>query len=230
MSQVAGQEKTAGDSYAIYGSGGFGRGVLPLVPAGRAQGESGRPPIVFVEDDPSLRGTIVNGTPVISFADLCAAEHCQRKVTIAIADGRTRQRLVNNCERAGLSFFDVKAADCLIYTHNRIAEGHIFCARTMVTVNATIGRHFQCNIFSYVEHDCEIGDFVTFAPRVCCNGRVSIGDYAYLGTGAIIKQGQPGKPLRIGAGAIVGMGAVVTADVPPGVVVVGNPARIIRDA
>jgi hypothetical protein len=35
----------------------------------------------------------------------------------------------------------------------------------MVTASAKIGAHFQCNIYSYVAHDCVIGDFVTFAPR-----------------------------------------------------------------
>ena len=70
-----------------------------------------------------------------------------------------------------------------------------------------------------------IGDYVTFAPGVQCNGNVHIGDHAYLGAGAIIRQGQPGKPLRIGAGAVIGMGAVVTRDVPDGVTVVGSPAR-----
>ena len=35
------------------------------------------------------------------------------------------------------------------------------------------------------------------------------------------------KPLVIGAGALVGMGAVVTRDVAPGAVVVGNPARVM---
>ena len=46
-----------------------------------------------------------------------------------------------------------------------------------------------------------------------------------IGTGAVLRQGQPGQPLVIGRGAVVGMGAVVTKSVPPGATVVGNPAR-----
>ena len=73
-----------------------------------------------------------------------------------------------------------------------------------------------------------IGDYVTFAPAVRCNGNIIVKDHAYIGTGAVIKQGTPDKPLVIGEGAVVGMGAVVTKDVPPGVTVVGNPARILE--
>ena len=89
-----------------------------------------------------------------------------------------------------------------------------------------IGTHFHANIYSYVAHDCVIGDYVTFAPRVSCNGNVHIEDDVYIGTGAVIEQGTPDKPLVIGKGATIGMGAVVTKDVPPGAVVVGNPARV----
>jgi acetyltransferase-like isoleucine patch superfamily enzyme len=70
-----------------------------------------------------------------------------------------------------------------------------------------------------------IGDFVTLAPGAKINGNVVVQDHAYIGTGAMIRQGRPGEPLVIGEGAIVGMGAVVTRSVPPGVTVVGNPAR-----
>ena len=52
-----------------------------------------------------------------------------------------------------------------------------------------------------------------------------IHDHAYIGTGAIIKQGTPDKPVVIGAGAIVGMGAVVTRDGAPHTTVIGNPAK-----
>jgi sugar O-acyltransferase (sialic acid O-acetyltransferase NeuD family) len=106
-----------------------------------------------------------------------------------------------------------------------VGEGSILCPFVTLTSNIRIGRHFQANLYSYVEHDCVIGDFVTFAPGVKCNGNVVIEDHAYIGAGAILRQGVPGRPLVIGRGATVGMGAVVTRDVPPATTVVGNPAR-----
>ena len=88
-----------------------------------------------------------------------------------------------------------------------------------------IGRQFHGNFYSYVAHDCVVGDYVTFAPAVRCLGNVVIEDHAYIGTGAVLRQGTPGNPLVIGRGAVVGMGAIVTKSVPPGVTVVGNPAK-----
>lgn len=58
-----------------------------------------------------------------------------------------------------------------------------------------------------------------------CNGNIHIEDHAYIGTGAILKQGSPDKPLVFGKAAIVGMKAIVTKDVAPNAVVVGNPAK-----
>ncbi len=54
-------------------------------------------------------------------------------------------------------------------------------------------------------------------------------DYVYVGTGAIIKNGTKDKPLVIGEGSIIGMGAVVIKDVEPYTTVVGNPARTIEN-
>jgi maltose O-acetyltransferase len=55
------------------------------------------------------------------------------------------------------------------------------------------------------------------------NEPVFIGDDVWVGTGALILKG-----VTIGSRSIVGAGAVVTRDVPPDVVVAGNPARIIK--
>lgn len=53
-------------------------------------------------------------------------------------------------------------------------------------------------------------------------GRVTICDYAYIGSGAQIMPG-----VTIGKGSLVAAGSIVTKSVPAGVVVAGNPARFV---
>jgi len=124
-----------------------------------------------------------------------------------------------------LNILRVVSPNALILDEVDISVGAVICPFVTITSNVQIGKSFHANIYSYVAHDCVIGDYVTFAPGVKCNGNVVVEDYAYIGTGAIIKQGMPGKPIVIGKGAVVGMGAVVTKSVAPGAVVVGNPAK-----
>lgn len=124
------------------------------------------------------------------------------------------------CDDKGIPLIEARHSTVVQMDDVNIADGACLSPFVTLTSNICIGRGFHANLYSYVEHDCRIGDFVTFAPGVKCNGNVTIGDRAYIGAGAVIRQG-----LTIGAGAVVGMGAVVTRDVPAGVTVVGNPAR-----
>ena len=54
-------------------------------------------------------------------------------------------------------------------------------------------------------------------------GPITLGDNVWLGGGVIVL-----ADVTIGEDTVVGAGAVVTRDLPPGVVAVGNPARVIR--
>jgi sugar O-acyltransferase (sialic acid O-acetyltransferase NeuD family) len=201
---------------AVYGCGGFGREIEPLASSMDAD-------VVFVSDVPDEQGTVINHIPVISFDDLISPRYIDREVVLAIGSSAGRRALAAKCEAAGLRFGMLQAPTVRMLRDNEIGEGAVFCDYSMCTSNARIGRHFQCNIYSYVAHDCVIGDFVTFAPRVNCNGNVTIEDDVYVGTGAFLKQG-----VRIGRGATIGMGAVVTKDVLPDATVVGNPARVLE--
>lgn len=213
---------------AIYSCNGFGREVAYMareIVSARNEIDDTDGDVVWVDDDSQWHGKTINGLRCISFQELASPNHRDRRVSIAIAAPHVREKVALKCEDAGLSFMSLISPDHRSYDENDIGEGSILCGNTIITSNAKIGRHFHLNIYSYVAHDSMVGDFVTFAPGVMCNGRVHIEDYAYIGTGVVFKQGEEGKPLRVGKGAIVGMGAVVTKDVPAGVTVVGNPAR-----
>lgn len=207
--------------YGVYGASGFGREIMPLL-RHQVQAVSDAQ-CVFVDD--AAADDIVNGHRCMTFAEFLRDPAEDRAVTLAIADGRIRRKLAEECQKAGVGFIDVRATNSIELDALSVGEGLVLCGFTTITSNATIGRHFHANIYSYVAHDCVIGDFVTFAPGVRCNGNVRIEDGAYIGTGAVLRQGTPDTPLVIGAGAIVGMGAVVTRDVPAGATVVGNPAK-----
>ena len=206
----------------VYGASGFGREVMPLI---RQQYGSGNPQIVFIDDNPSSEES--NGNKVLTYSEFQGATALQKSVVIAIADSAIRRILTRKCIEDGIAIADVFAESAVCLDRVDLGEGSIICPFVTLTSNIQVGKSFQANLYSYVAHDCVIGDFVTFAPGVKCNGNVVVEDGAYIGTGAIIKQGTPGKPLTIGAESIVGMGAVVTKDVPPGVTVIGNPARIL---
>lgn len=212
--------------YGIYGSSGFGREVMPLLREQNSHEADAS--FVFVDDAADLE--TVNGHDCMTFDQFLARPAEERAIALAIGSGHVRQALAKKCDDAGVPFVAIKASNSVMMDAVTTAEGLVLCAFTSITSNVSIGRHFHANIYSYVAHDCVIGDFVTFAPGVMCNGNVQVEDHCYIGTGAVLRQGQPGKPLVIGAGATVGMGAVVTRDVPPGVTVVGNPARpLIKD-
>ncbi|MFN2477053.1 MAG: DapH/DapD/GlmU-related protein [Chthoniobacterales bacterium] len=119
-------------------------------------------------------------------------------------------------------------------------RSHIFCGARFDTRGA-----FALGTGSTINENCRldnrggltIGDHVSISAEVCVltadhdphsatfAGRsrpVSIGDYAFIGTRAMILPG-----VTIGRGAVVAAGAVVTKEVPPLAIVAGLPAKQI---
>jgi len=174
--------------------------------------------VVFIDD--AQAGATANGHCVLDWRGFLSSEWSEKFACLAIADPCIRERIAIKCDNSRILLIEARHAT--VVQMDDVALGNGACLSPFVTLtsNIQIGRCFHANLYSYVEHDCLIGDFVTFAPGAKCNGNVTIGDRAYIGSGAVIRQG-----LTIGPDAVIGMGAVVTRDVPARATVVGNPAK-----
>jgi len=214
--------------FGLFGAGGFGREVMPTALQNVAELMSGLPEghVCFVVTRPNL--PVVNGIPCLSESDFFNHNSERKFFNISVADSAARQVIAERWINQGVEPLTLRSRSAEDLGNNTISEGAILSSHSTVMPNTRIGKFFHSNIYSYVAHDCVIGDYVTFAPNVHCNGNVQIGDHAYIGTGAIIKPGSTERPLHIGEGAVVGMGAVVTKDVPAHTTVIGNPARIFN--
>ena len=216
--------------FGLFGAGGFGRELMPIKPSFDLVGDDKEGIHTSREFfiDEKYDGDEINQILVTSESSYLAASFRHKYFNIAISDSKKRESIARRLSDSGLLPVSLISKQSYQHESSRLGIGAILCRSSIVTANSIIGLYFHANIFSYIAHDCVIGDYVTFAPRVSCNGNVIIGNHAYLGTNSSIKQGTRINPIYIGNHSIVGMGAVVTRDVPDYAVVVGNPARIIR--
>lgn len=123
---------------------------------------------------------------------------------------------------------------------NCVVEQPLFCT---YGYNTTVGKNFFMNVNGKLMDSGKItiGDNVFIAPDVCIlteehamdveqrvagleyTHPVTIGDNVWICTGAIILPG-----VTIGADSVIGAGSVVTKDIPPRSLAVGNPCKVIR--
>ena len=126
--------------------------------------------LVFI-DDASTEESINNHRVLTydSFLNEAASGHF---VAIAVADSKVRELLAEKCSADQVSPWTVRADNVVVMDDVEIGDGALLSPFVTITSNIQIGRYFHGNLYSYVEHDCRIGDFVTFAPGVKCNGNV----------------------------------------------------------
>jgi sugar O-acyltransferase (sialic acid O-acetyltransferase NeuD family) len=142
-----------------------------------------------------------------------------RAVHICIGDNAARQRVSCNLVAVGATLRTIAHPRATISSHAAIGPGSFLAAGSIVTARTRIGVGAIINHNAVVDHDCILGDFVHVAPGATLGGAVKLADLVLIGAGVNILPAR-----KIGLGAVVGAGAVVTSDITAGSTYAGVPA------
>ena len=110
----------------------------------------------------------------------------------------------------------------VIGDRNTIREFCTFNLGTVQDIGTTrMGDDNWIMAYVHIAHDCQLGNQITMANNATLAGHVEVGDWATIGglTGVL-------QRMRIGTHAMVGFASHVGKDVPPFMVVDGNPLAV----
>ncbi len=182
--------------------------------------------IGFLDDAPAVQDG--NGLPVLG--PLSAAESFGSDTFFVNGIGspgsyRCKERIVAGLGIPNERFATLVHPRSFVSRSASLGPGTVLLPNVSVSVNAVVGAHVIVLPGSVINHDAVVGDFCCLASGVCLSGNVRLGARVYVGCNACVREGT-----TVGAGSLIGMGAAVVADVPADSVMVGNPARLLRQA
>lgn len=218
----------------VIGAAGFGRETLNVVDAvNRDHATWG--PVGVLDDSPTAenldrlcrRGIEYLGSTDdwLSVASSRADEWRGASYTIGIGNPIVRRRIAERFDAAGSNAATLIHPMSTCGALTTISSGCTVCAGAHVSTSVALGKHVHVNPGVVIGHDAELDDFVSLNPGAVISGAVHIISGSLIGASATVLQG-----LEIAADTVVGAGAVVTRPFAPGSVLVGVPARPLRES
>jgi UDP-N-acetylbacillosamine N-acetyltransferase len=146
-----------------------------------------------------------------------------KNAVVGFGDNRLRLKIAGELSERGFNLVSAVHPGATCASDVSIGEGAVVASGAVIGPSTRVGRQAIVNTQASLDHDCVVGEGAHIGPGAIVTGVVHIGECVWIGAGAVIADHK-----TIGADSVVGAGAVVVKDVPPSVVVVGVPARIMR--
>lgn len=210
--------------YAIWGNAGHAKVLASLIAL-----QGGRVVALFDQNDGIA---VLPGVPLYvgeagfaCWADgVAGLSNIRGLVAIGGSRGRDRLAIQQRFLARGLHLGTVVHPCASVCGSAQLGAGTQVLAQAVVAADAKLGDACIINHRANVDHECLLGHGVHLAPGATLCGLVTLHNNTMVAAGAVVL-----PRLTVGENSIVGAGAVVTRNVPPNVVVVGNPARYLRD-
>jgi len=207
----------------IIGAGGFAREVQDVIRNCNAAYGNNYQFMGFVDDFAPV-GKYLNGFPVLgdfNWFDTPQAEGVL--ATVGVGAPEVRRKLVNRLIERGVDFVTLIDPSVIKSPFVFFGKGVVICPGVILTNNITLGDHVHLNLDCTVGHDAVMEDFTTTAPGAHINGNNLLKEGVYIGTGVNFNE-----KITVGEWAVIGSGACVVRDIPANTTAVGCPAKIIK--
>ena len=206
---------------ALYGAGGFGKETFDMV---SIHMKDKWEEVIFIDDVKPV--SEFHGTRVLPYKQFMEIYSPQNAEIVITQGTPSNKKLIYDRIKAdGFIMPKLIHPNAYVADDAILDEGVIVFVGTTISSTTRIGKCSAVLTYSLVGHDTHIGDFCQISAMVLINGNANIGDESFVGGGARIRE-----KISIGNNSIVAMGACVMKDVQDGVLVMGNPARVIKNS
>jgi sugar O-acyltransferase (sialic acid O-acetyltransferase NeuD family) len=139
---------------------------------------------------------------------------------MAIGDPSNKKKAYESLKKKGAHFTQMIHPSAVVAGSAKLGEGVVVCPQAFVSADSVVGPMVAINGCSSIGHDAEIGAFATLSSHVDITGWVKVDERVFFGSGARVL-----PKVKIGAGSIIGAGAIVMRSVPDNAVMYANPAK-----
>jgi len=146
----------------------------------------------------------------------------EEELIISVGLNHIRKRIVEKLPDE-IRYGNAIHPSAIISDHASFGEGTVVMQGAVIQSSVSIGKHCIINTTASVDHDCLLEDYVHISPNATLCGAVSVGEGSQVGAGAVVI-----PEIKIGKWSLVAAGAVVMKNVPDNVLVLGNPARVVK--